>query len=468
MVCFAGCLVLGLAGVAFVGRFAGPRNPTGGSAVAGSIAATPFTSPQGKKGWSVQMPGKGQLATPAIDDGKVFVGGGFASYEFYAFNAASGKNLWTYRTGDDGPTAAVVDDGCVVFNTESCELEVLTTAGKSLWKKWLGDPLMSMPALHKGTIYMAFPDSKRDNQHYLAAFNVKTGKERWRQKIAGEVITAPVVDNDRVYLTTLEGTLYCVQCRDGQILWSERKNATSSPAVCNGKVFFSQRDTVADAGVRHGVQQREVIAYRSLDSGGYQALAFTARHADYLDAVKRKAFSAAEQANVQADQSVSFSSPPTAAKMEQAIGNVGQSTVAGVWSYQGSRPFAYRGKLYSSMGDTVHCADPASDAQLWARSFPQPGADALVDAALTPPVLANGKVFVGTREGALVCLSAETGDELWRATLGEAIVFQPAVAQGRVYVSTNAGTLFCIETGDAADHGWPMWGGGPAHNGPVE
>jgi len=35
------------------------------------------------------------------------------------------------------PTAAVVEDDHVVFNTESCELEVLTMEGKSVWKRWL-------------------------------------------------------------------------------------------------------------------------------------------------------------------------------------------------------------------------------------------------------------------------------------------------------------------------------------------
>jgi outer membrane protein assembly factor BamB len=46
------------------------------------------------------------LATPAVVDGKVFLGGGFGSYEFYALDAKTGKLLWQYRTGDDGPTAA--------------------------------------------------------------------------------------------------------------------------------------------------------------------------------------------------------------------------------------------------------------------------------------------------------------------------------------------------------------------------
>src|SRR6516164_622259 len=70
---------------------------------------TPFTSKDGKiKGWKVVIPGNKPLATPAMVDGKVFVGGGFGSHEFYAFDAKTGKKDWLYQTADDGPTAAVV------------------------------------------------------------------------------------------------------------------------------------------------------------------------------------------------------------------------------------------------------------------------------------------------------------------------------------------------------------------------
>ncbi|MEN6448996.1 MAG: PQQ-binding-like beta-propeller repeat protein, partial [Thermoguttaceae bacterium] len=156
-----------------------------------SVAApAAYASEDGKvKGWKVVIPGNRPLATPAVVGGKLFIGGGFGSYEFYAFDAKTGKLLWQYRTADDGPTAAVVDDGCVAFNTESCELEMLTTDGKPIWKKWLGDPLMSMPAIAGGRLLMAFPDSRGDREHRLACFELRTGKELWRQKIAGEIIT---------------------------------------------------------------------------------------------------------------------------------------------------------------------------------------------------------------------------------------------------------------------------------------
>jgi outer membrane protein assembly factor BamB len=84
---------------------------------------------------------------------------------------------WQYQTTDDGATAAVAWDGFVIFSTESCELEVLTSRGKPVWKHWLGDPLMSMPAVGDGHVYASFPDGRGDHQHYLAAFDVRSGRE---------------------------------------------------------------------------------------------------------------------------------------------------------------------------------------------------------------------------------------------------------------------------------------------------
>jgi Ca-activated chloride channel homolog len=430
-----------------------------------------FKSAEGKTGWRVVIPGNRALATPAIAQGKVFLGGGFGSHEFYALNAETGKTEWVYRTGDDGPTAAVVEGNYLAFNTESCELELLTLDGQRLWKKWLGDPLMSMPAMHQGKVYMAYPDTKGGGGHALVCFDVPSGKELWKHKIAGDIITAPVIEGDNLDLATLDGTLYCFKHGDGSLNWSDKKNATSSPAVWQGKCYFSKRDsqTVQDPNGKRVEQQQESIAGRGVAVGGVvKALPATTRPADYLDLAKRSADSPQEKANKSYDAGVGFSAAPAAANLRLA-GNLGQATVAGVWAFQGSRPFVYKDRLYSSMGDVIKCVDPESEKVLWKHTV-RDAKDArpLVDAAVTPPVLVNRKVFVGTHDGKLLCLSAEDGKELWRATLGEPITFQPVVAHGRVYVPTTRGNLYCIETGDADDHGWLMWGANAAHNGRVE
>src|SRR5215213_4815580 len=121
-----------------------------------------FKTTDGKEGWVVRVPGGRPLATPAYSNGTLFVGGGYGSHEFYAFDAKTGRMVWKVNAGDDGPTAAVVEDGLVAFNTESCTLVVVDEkTGKLVWQEWLGDPLMSQPAVSKGKLFMAYPAGGR-------------------------------------------------------------------------------------------------------------------------------------------------------------------------------------------------------------------------------------------------------------------------------------------------------------------
>ena len=157
------------------------------------------------------------------------------------------------------------------------------------------------------------------------------------------------------------------------------------------------------------------------------------------------------------------------AKIGQAMGNIGQGSVRGVWSYQGSKPFIYKDRIYSAMGDTLKCVDAKTEKILWKKTLRPPkqkdAKEPLLNSGLTPPALVNDKVFLGTSFGEVYCLAAETGELLWNASIGEPIVFQPAVAKGRIYLSTNIGHLYCIETGDTKDDGWLMWGANAGHNG---
>jgi Ca-activated chloride channel family protein len=429
-----------------------------------------FRSSEGRiQGWRVTVPGHRPLATPAVVDGKVFLGGGFGSHEFYAFDAITGRLLWEYHTHDDGPTAAVVQDGLVAFNTESCELEILTSEGRPVWKKWLGDPLMSMPAIAAGRVYMAYPDSRGDRRHHLGCFELRTGRPRWARPIPGEIITAPVVAGGQVYATTLEGTVSSFRQEDGERVWQDQRLATSAPAVWNGQCYFSRREETTRRQDGCAVpQQTESLARRkSAPAAATATLRATTQSADYLDYAKRQARSPREKLSAAHDGHVGFAYGKGDAKIDQAQRHLGHGTVSGLWSYQGSKPFLSGGRLYSAMGDTLKCVDPATDALLWQRPLHERGPDEpeLLDSMVTPPALANGKAVVGTSSGDVICLSAVSGERLWQVNVGEPIVFQPAVAAGRVYVGTYMGSLVCLETGDAADDGWLMWGGNAAHNG---
>jgi Ca-activated chloride channel family protein len=434
--------------------------------------AVPWASPDGaRKGWKLTLPGQRPLATPTVVGGRVFLGGGFGSYDFYALDADSGGVVWQYQTEDDGPTAAVAEDGFVVFNTESCELEVLTTEGRAVWKKWLGDPLMSMPAVAGGTVYQAFPDSRGDRRHYLGAFDLRTGAERWRRPISGEVITGPVAAEGHVYVTNLDGTLSCFRQEDGERVWQDQKNATTSPVVREGRCYFSQRREVKLP--REGNPARQQMEHMAMRSAGAHGATSpyegTACFADHLDHAKRAARSPHYAACEMADGMVGFGSHKGDAKMDQGMEHLGHGHVSSLWAYQGSKPFLWGGRLFGAVGDTLHCADPDSQEIFWKkRLYDRADQEEVLDNVLTPPAVVNGKLFVGTIRGEVCCLSAESGEVLWRAPVDEPVIFQPAVVGGRVYAPTWNGSLFCIATGDPGDDGWHMWGANAAHNGLVE
>jgi Ca-activated chloride channel family protein len=411
--------------------------------------------------WKVVVPGGRPLATPAIAGKRVFMGGGFGSHEFYAFDADTGEQSWVYHTRDDGPTAAITLDGLVAFNTESCELEVLTVDGKQVWKRWLGDPLLSTPAAANGRLFTVYPDSRGDHRHYLGCFGLQTGQPLWRQPIGSDAITAPVLAGGNVYVTTVAGKLCSFAQEDGKPLWEKRRDATSSPTVVGNTCYYTRRSQAQN-------EFSESFPTECLSNSQPDCpcmdYANSWHRADYLNYARRQAESTLEMSSVTLDGTVGFGMSKGDSSMEHSQVNLGQGTVAGIWSYQGSRPFMYRNRLYNAAGRSVQCVDPVSGDILWKTKVVD-GTKPLVDHMLTPPVLVNAKVIVGTATGEVICLDAESGEWIWRESIGEAISFQPAVAHGRVYIPTAAGSLHCLDTADPGDDGWLMWGGTPAHNG---
>ena len=88
------------------------------------------------------------------------------------------------------------------------------------------------------------------------------------------------------------------------------------------------------------------------------------------------------------------------------------------------------------------------------------------------PVVFGDRLYLQTSSGAnetlqerIICFHADTGKVLWDAAVRAPCHWQPVVASGWVYAGLEDGSLVGIHTGDPADDGWPMWGGGAGHNG---
>jgi Ca-activated chloride channel family protein len=452
-------------------------------ATAGELKPAAFKTADGRSGWVVRIPGARPLATPAYSDGLVFVGGGYGSHEFYAFDARTGRLAWKTNTGDDGPTAAVVEDGYVAFNTESCTLVVVgEKTGKLVWQEWLGDPLMSQPAISKGRLYMAYPAGQRGQgggqhgaahaqqqhstklaagaeagSHRLLCADLKTGRHLWEQAISSDVISAPVISDGKVYFTTFDGTSYSLDAMDGRVVWKKQNAGTSAPLIVAGEVVVTQkeeRESKSYEGLqrldaRRGVAKddrllaRDEAAYLGKDKGGGVALQ--------------------PEAQGSLDSSVGFSNAPASAELGKANEHLGVNTVVGGWAYQGSRAAYSKGQMLNAQGRYLNSINASDGRFKWRAEVSGGGlsADAQV---FSPPALGEEFLYLSSSLGHLLSVSQKGGEVGFMYQFPEPMVFQPALAEGGVYVGTSSGLLICLKTGSADADGWYAWGGNAEHN----
>jgi eukaryotic-like serine/threonine-protein kinase len=74
-------------------------------------------------------------------------------------------------------------------------------------------------------------------------------------------------------------------------------------------------------------------------------------------------------------------------------------------------------------------------------------------AITSSPVLYEGRVYFGCRDGGLYCLDAGTGEQVWKFAAGAGIGASPAVSDGRVFIGGYNGSFWCID----ASSGQKVW-----------
>jgi Ca-activated chloride channel homolog len=438
------------------------------------LTAVSFKTPDGKEGWVMRIPGSRPIATPAYADGMIFVGGGYGSHEFYAIDAETGRVVWQMRTQDDGPTAAVVEDGFVAFNTESCTVIVAEAkTGKVIWQEWLGDPLMSQPAISKGRLYIAYPAGQRGAQaqnnaaqtdssnlgpgHRMLCADLKTGRHIWEQKISADVISAPVVSGDQVLFTCFDGVSFCLDASTGAVVWKKENAGTSAPLVAGGHVVTTSKE-MKDGKAYEGLKRLE------LKRGEERDRVMLAREkADYLRAGGGGGVAIAASEVSKLDSSVGFSSAPAAAKLAAANDHIGINTVVGAWAYQGSRAAYQNGQMMNAQGKYLNSIKAGDGKFAWRAEVKGKGIGEDTQ-VFSPPALGERNLYLCGAQGHLVAVKQKDGALAFAYALKQPMAFQPALAKGAIYAGTVNGLLICLKTGDKDADGWYAWGGNAQHN----
>lgn len=379
-----------------------------------------------KDGFTIKFDNQSAVSTPAVSDNDLFVSGGAFTREFYSFDKKSGAYNWGLKLADGGASSAVLYDGVVLIMTESCTLYAIDAeTGKVLWTKWLGPYLYSTPSVSDGKVIAAYPtelgnQSERGKDFALVCFDLKTGDIDWQQYIDAETLAAPVIANDRVYLTTLAGSFHIVDFKTGKRIVNQNVMATSPPTVV-GDVFYiaQQRSTES--------KSMQVIAKYDASTGKQLAR---------FESVKGQAGTYEDNYKI---------------------------ALTGRMNFNGSRPLWSNGMNYSVMGNEVIAYDPANGRVHWKEGLPIASADMKGNAG-SAPIMVNNKLVIATRAGKVLVIEPKSGDVVDTYVVDGELWTQPVVDNGVIYAGTLNGEMICKRTGDSDLDGWNMWGGNASHN----
>ena len=168
----------------------------------------------------------------------------FGSYDtrLYCLDAANGKELWHYETGNYINGTPAVDEGVVVFGGCDAVLHVVSVAtGKALAQIELGSDshVAGSVALAGGRAYLG---------HYGNAFVCVDLKEQttvWSHRHKSQpFFSSPAVGEEWVVFGGRDKRLHCVQRSDGKEAWSfpTRRKVDGSPVIVGDKVVFGSGD----------------------------------------------------------------------------------------------------------------------------------------------------------------------------------------------------------------------------------
>jgi len=178
-------------------------------------------------------------SSPAVANGKVFVGSWDGN--LYALDAKSGESLWNHTTLGAIISSPAVANGKVFVCSSLGDVYALDTNGTFLWSSKADDFVYSSPAVADGKVFFGCWDK------CVYALNATNGDLVWKNS-TGERLTysSPAVVDGRVYIgsMTMKGNIFCLNAQNGIIIWNYTTTGPikGSPAVTCGKVFVGSYD----------------------------------------------------------------------------------------------------------------------------------------------------------------------------------------------------------------------------------
>jgi len=208
-----------------------------------------FYANAGQKKWVYPDEGSSErlgniVGDISVVDDRVY----FCSSEgIYVLDATYGQLVWHFKTDGKVWTSPVVKDKTVFAGSFDGKLYALSSDdGRELWTFQAPAAIASAPVVWEDSVFFgAF-----DRHLYCVA----DGKEKWRFEGENWFWARPLVNNNIVYASCLDGKIYALKADTGEKLWQLEVNSpiVSSPVLMDnslvvisdtGKLYIINPDT---------------------------------------------------------------------------------------------------------------------------------------------------------------------------------------------------------------------------------
>lgn len=296
-----------------------------------------------------------------------------------------------------------------------------------VWKKDIydgDDSLMSAGlAIAQDQLIVALSDGT------VVALNYPTGHELWRRQLGTPIRSAPAIDNNTVYLVSADNQLVAMDAATGSTLWQHRgilENAsllgTVVPAAAGGVV---------------------IAAYTS---GEVFALSGSSGKPIWSDSLVLPQRTAALSAfsGIGGSPVISGSLVYTLSQNGLAAANDVRTGIRAwerpITSY--NTPWVAGDDMFVLTDGSV-VAIHAIDGQIaWKSDLP---ADDDKDTVWSGPVLIGKEIYVFSSAGTAYALDAATGKQVAQKDFISSVVSTPAFAQGKMFVVDESSTLHVFQ-----------------------
>ena len=210
--------------------------------------------------WSRHRPVQGQLVT---DNGLLFV---MYDQLLIAFDGPSGRLMWTHHLNASVMTNPVVSNGWLLLGLSDRTLVALrATDGQELWRHRLGFNATANPSISGGRVYVPL---ESDSGGAVRALDLSTGNYVWERTLTG--VPGPILALDAIFVGATDNFFYRLRLDDGRVDWYVRTGGDiyGLPAIDEERVYVTSLDNIVRALDRENGAQRWRMPLRGRPESG--------------------------------------------------------------------------------------------------------------------------------------------------------------------------------------------------------